>query len=254
MKGHVKFRVQHSSHPLHCHEGFCQKQQVGVELDPVTGNYFNEIDKELSHFEFMQGEFIVFVDEFRQIPSQRSNVNAVCDVAGIYKKGDYLFNILFEDGKENIGEMSFQKGVNTAGHPEIEQADDIVRQNQDVARMRIAVEESVLQNHSYKSVSPPFCDEFQIETSFNQRVDLGDFDPRDELHGQKRFGSPLPVDLRKVQGLVASEARRKTLYRSPFQSQVHLSPDCSGKFSYLSGWIVYLTVGDVPLGDHGKEH
>src|SRR6185369_2455800 len=151
----------------------------------------------------MQGELVVFIDEFGQVPAQRPDVGAVRDIAGIDKQGDYFFNILSEDGKQNIGEMSLQKGIDPAGHPEVEQADDIVRQDQDVARMRIAVEESVLQDHSDKSVSSPFCDKFQIETGFNQRVDLGHLYSRDELHGQKGLRSQFPVDLGEVKSGVS---------------------------------------------------
>ncbi len=74
--------------------------------------------------------------------------------------------------------------VDATDETEIEQCDRLIGEDEDICRVGIGVEETMLEDHPQVDPGASLGDRLQVGTFGSQSVDLVDFGPFDPLHRQ----------------------------------------------------------------------
>ncbi|MBI5105850.1 MAG: response regulator, partial [Solirubrobacterales bacterium] len=115
--------------------------------------------------------------------------------------------------------------VDLADHAEVDQPDDAARLDEEVAGMRIGVEEPILEHHLGDDPRRTLGQRMAVDPGSVQRVQVGDVEPPDPLERQHPRRRGVPVNARDVHVGIAREVRSEALGVAPFAEVVDLRPE-----------------------------
>ena len=115
-------------------------------------------------------------------------------------KGDEVFGELAEIAVHQVHHRLNQSGAGLTAdfthHPEIQIAEPAIRQGQQVARMRVGMEEAVLQQLLQAAVHTDIHHVVGVDAQLTDRIEIGELHPIDPLHRQHTTAGGLVEDCR----------------------------------------------------------
>ena len=108
---------------------------------------------------------------------------------------------------------------------EVDEADAVAGQDEDVRRVRVAVEEPVPEDHRHPRLAHPVREAAPLLERVRQRVDVRDLRPLEELERQHARARVAPVDVRDLDVRVAGPVAAEAVGVAAFRAVVELRAD-----------------------------
>src|ERR1039457_1319276 len=168
MLDHVEMRIEFPPHTLNVNQGFGQKHQVGLEFDMIGSDDLDELQQHVPHLDLLQGQLVVALDKFGDIPPQCAGLVRVTSLPGKIQQLADPVHIPSDYGEEEIHQVIFQPGIEAADHAEIKQADNVFRKDEHVPRMGVGMEKTVDKDHFQEGIRPPSGYQYPVESGLIQ--------------------------------------------------------------------------------------
>ncbi len=157
--------------------------------------------------------------------------------------------VLLPQGDEDVREMLHVLLGHPADDPEIDQPDPAVRQDEDVPRVRIGVEQAVAQHHLEERRRPLERDLAAREPEPRERRMIVDPDALDPLHDQHPPGRPLPEDLGNAEVRAALEVLPEPDGVRRLDEEVELPPDGAAELVHDARRVVGLQLSHMVVDE-----
>ena len=229
-----------------------EQHQVGRELQPVAPHHRQRVLQQAGDRQVAHRDTRIAVDQVREIPSELGAVECLEGPADRQDGRGKPLGVFAGDRVEQANERVAEVAVDPADAAEVEQADHAARQDEDVGRVRVGVEQAVAKHLLQDRLGAALCDRRDIERpGVGQHV----LQPRPlhVLHRQHAGRRLRPVHPRETYRGVAGEVLREPVDGAPLAGKVLLAPNRAGEFGHEHGRLVNVRVGQVPLRQPGEQ-
>jgi hypothetical protein len=155
------------------------------------------------------------------------------------------------DGQPDAQQRPLQLLVQAAHHAEVDQGDRAIRADEEVARVRVGVEETELEHLAQHDAHGVPGQRPAVYSSFFQGRYVGNLDPLHAFDGQDAVGSELPVDARDGDPRIAGKIPPEALGVVRLPAVVQLVAQCVGELVHQRGEVVVAPESRVRRGPLG---
>ena len=136
-----------------------------------------------------------------------------------------------------------------AREAEVDESDQVGPDDEDVRRVRVAVEEPVPEDHRHPRLGDHLGQAFALLQRVARLVDVGQLAALDELERQDAGARVRPVDARNADVRVADEVAMEGLGVAPLEPVVELLADRAGELVHELAHVDEVERPDALLGD-----
>ena len=146
MFDHLERGIQLASDPFDGRDGLHEEQHVRRELQPVTGDHVDHGREHLGERQIAERDVPVDVEHFVEVARQLRYVHRA--LGGCHRHDDLRepVGVAPRDGRDGVCQSFAQAAVHPANDAEVDEADDVAGQHENVAGMGIGVKEAVHEN------------------------------------------------------------------------------------------------------------
>ena len=120
----------------------------------------------------------------------------------------HRFGVLADKAYQEVGNEVHFPGTQRTHHPEIDEADYVARHDEDVARMRVGMEEAFFHDHLQQGVGTGDGNLVQVVSGGFQFLDMVRRQSVDFLHDKQPLGGVFRIDFGNIDlGIVFEHAR-----------------------------------------------
>ncbi len=142
----------------------------------------------------------------------------------------------------------------SSNHAKVDHANNLVRQDEDVSRVWVGVEQAMIEHLFQKSIRAPSCNLLEIVALCLELFHVRDFYAGNVLHGEDDFTRTIPEYFRNVNGCAVGEVGRKTFNSVTLTSKIHLPHDTATKFLDQPDRFVKRNGRNVLLDEVSQAH
>ena len=246
--GHVEVGRQRAPQPLQRDEGLDQQRQIGRQRQPVLAQDGGDIVHHPAQAELGQRGAAVLVDEGDHILLQRLHVGVAGILGPLHQHLDHRLGIALHQAEHQRQQLVAARIAEPAHHAEIDEGQPVARQVEDIARMRIGVEEAVLDDHLQHRLRAALRQQHAVEPGGVHPRQLMAGNAVDALLHIDPLAGPVPVDGRDDDVLAPGEMGGDTLGVVALALQVQLAAQRAPELAHQAGRLVGAQVGPLVLG------
>jgi hypothetical protein len=161
-------------------------------------------------------------------------------------------NVASEPTRQHLRHGGSEAGRQLLGEPEVEEADHGAGQHQEVPRVRIALEEAVLEDHAGVGAADALRDDVQVVSGGSQRVRVDHLDAVEELEDQQPARGVLGMQARHAHRRIVGEPRTDALGRLRLALEVELERHQLGDLVHDAAHVEALQQ-PARQADHGAQ-
>src|SRR5690606_18585218 len=229
--GHVEAGIELAAHALEREEGLDHQRQVGRQGEAVPAQDLGDIGEHGAHPQVLQGYPAVLVDEAADRFLQARLVDVGAVPGPVHQHLGDRPRILVHQPVQQLHDLEATWLRDVPDHAEIDHADRAAGHVEDVPRVRVGVEEAVLQHHLEHDAGTGARQLHPVEPG---GVDGGQVAAGNAveafLHVEPLAG-PGPVDLRDDDVRATFEVARDALGVAAFGGEIEFAPQRGGELA-----------------------
>src|SRR6266542_4447376 len=203
---HVELRVQPPDDPLDRDRGLREDRVLLRDPDPVPDREVEHVAQQRSGPDLVELESDVAVEDVADVLAELGDGGArVGDADPVHDARDAL-RITQRHRDDERDERLLLRAREPPHEPEVEQGDPVSGEDEDVPRVRVPVEEPILEELPERRLDDVLRDLLEVEAPLGG--DLGDLRPLDVVEREDRRAGELRVHARDHDDLAAPRGRR----------------------------------------------
>ena len=164
----------------------------------MAGNQFQQTVEQFTYFNILKGLVKMLSHEIGHIFFQTANIRFIIPAGQLEEHLGRPRFVLMNHAFDKIDKFLPGLPVDRVRHAEIQQANHVVRQDENIARMRVCMEKAVLKYLLQEKISPANGNELPVISGLIDTVNVGDFDAFHKLHCKHPLGTCISEDLWNV--------------------------------------------------------
>ncbi|GBD19480.1 hypothetical protein HRbin27_01986 [bacterium HR27] len=194
-----------------------------------TAHQPEEIVRDFTESVHCEAQSVIAVDEVLQLPAQSWTIGFVPDDTETAHAVDERVEIAANDSEEGVQEFAPLSGIESPDHAEVVHDETAVRQNSEIPRMWISVEEPVHKHAFQDESSGTSSERCAIDGCPIEFVDPVDRNPVNAAHRQHVFRRAVPEDPWDDDVRTVSQQLSETIGIAPFPAVIQFATDGPGE-------------------------
>ena len=160
--------------------------------------------------------------------------------------------LLGDQAHQEVDDPLAGRGVDPTEHPVVERGDHAARQDPEIPRVGVGVEEAEPEDLPEEDPRPADGHLGRVDPEPSEPVEVGHGDAADQFHRQNLGRRVVPEDLGDMGGRLAGELTPAPLHRPPLDRQVQLAFEGPLQLAGQADRAVGDHRGDPPFGELGE--
>ena len=137
----IEVRIELQAHPADGHERFAEHDELARQAHLVAADQAGDLEKQRLRVEAMQRQAVVLLDELQEVVPQRVPIGRFAQGVHVGQDLDHDLRLAVERGDQGDDELAQPFLIDPPGKTEVDQSDSSRRFDQQIARMRVGMEE-----------------------------------------------------------------------------------------------------------------
>ena len=191
--GHVEIRVQAAAQAFEGDEGLDQQRQVAGQSQVVRAQDGGHVSQHAAQTELRQRHTVVLVDKGFDFGLERIDVGATAVAGPVEQHIGHRLRVALHQAQQQGQQFPAALDREAAHHAEVDEGDAVVRQIEDVAGVRVGVEQAVFHNHLEHGLGAALRQQLAVIAALFELFQMVARDTRDEVLHIHAFAGVVPV-------------------------------------------------------------
>ena len=217
-------------------------------MEPVAADHAEDVVDHRADRDFADRPAVVAGSKMLDVTPERRPVDVTAGDTELVKHIDLPIGILGRVGKQGPDQLLLDARTHGADHAEVDDADPPARLDEEVARMRIGMEEAVPEHHLQHHPGAVHRHLPAVDAGAVQGREVVHLDAVDPLEGKHAARRLLPEDAREIEGVVVRKVLREPLRIAALLEVIGLGAKRLGELVHQADDVILLGHGPAPAG------